>query len=110
DPASARSLYAESLVIRRELEDKRGIAECLEKIAGLAALQRQPKQAARLLGSAESLRATIDAPLPPMEQATYDSEVMALRTRLSEEEFTDAWQDGRTMTLEQAVEYALQEE
>jgi len=30
-----------------------------------------------------------------------------MRSRLGEEGFEEAWADGRTMTFEQAVEYAL---
>lgn len=109
DSVSARSLYLESLTIRWELEDKRGIAECLEKFAGLIAA-RQPQRAARFFGAAESLRETIDTPLPPTEQAAYDRDVMAVRAGLSEADFKEVWQEGRALPLEEALAYALEDE
>jgi predicted ATPase len=109
DNLTARALYNESLVILGDLADRRGTAVCLEEIAGLAAAQGEPMQAARLFGAAESLREAIDAPLPPIERAAHDGVVAALRSRLREEVFTAAWRDGRSMTLERAVEYALQD-
>ena len=100
-------IAAGKMAFRQELEDKRGIAESLEKLAGLAASQDHWQQATELFGAAERLREAIASPLPPMEQAGYDSAVTALRSQLSEEAFVTAWRDGRAMPLEQAIEAAL---
>ena len=41
--------------------------------------------------------------------ADYDRPVAAIRAGLKEEVFAAAWAEGRAMTLEQAIEYALAE-
>ncbi|HLY32201.1 MAG TPA: hypothetical protein VKQ36_14315, partial [Ktedonobacterales bacterium] len=56
-----------------------------------------------------ALRESIGAPLSPGERQTADSELALLRIALTEEGFAEAWAEGRAMTLEQAVEYAMQE-
>jgi predicted ATPase/class 3 adenylate cyclase/Tfp pilus assembly protein PilF len=110
DVAAARTLHVESLAIRRELWDRPGIAECLEGFADLAGVQGQPRRVARLFGAAEGLREAVGAPLPPSVRADYDGKVAAVRASLGEAELARAWAEGRAMTLEQAIEYALEEE
>ena len=65
DFASARALYEESLVIRRELGDRRGIAYSLEGLAAVVAALGSPLRAARIWGAAERLREEIGSPLSP---------------------------------------------
>ena len=106
DYASARSLYEESLSIRRELGDKWGIVYSLEAFARLNLQENRSEQAAALWGAAQRLRKEIGFPLPPDEQDEYDRAVAAAREALGEEAFAAAWEEGRAMTLEQAVAYA----
>jgi len=103
----ARKLFEESLAIRRELGDKRGIANSLDGFASLAASEGQPAQAARLWGATEALREAIGAPMPPGERGRYEVRVVTAREALGETVFTVAREEGRAMTLEQAVDYAL---
>ncbi len=110
DYAVARSCYEESLVIFQELENKQGMASCLEALARLASTQAQEEQAARLWGTAEALREAFGSPLPPNERAEYDREVAEARRALGEDAFTAAWTEGRAMTREQVIVYALAEE
>jgi tetratricopeptide (TPR) repeat protein len=106
---AARALLEESLAIYRELGIKQGIAPNLEGLAALAVAQGQSERAARLYGAAEGLREAIGAPLPPAKRAEHDRSVAAVRTALGEQEFAAAWAEGRTMSIEQAVTYALEE-
>ena len=62
--ARATALFQESLIVRREQGDRRGIAECFEGLAASADAGRKPTEAARLLGAADAQRAAIGAPLP----------------------------------------------
>jgi hypothetical protein len=48
---------------------------CLEGLAGLAGAQDRAVRSARLFGTAEAPRETIEAPLPPSERVIYDRNV-----------------------------------
>jgi hypothetical protein len=103
DHGTGRAFCAESLAIRRELGDRRGIAGCLEALAGVAGAQGQHERAARLFGAAAALRESIGAPLPPADSAEIEPRVAAVRAALGEEAFTAAWAAARAMSLEEAV-------
>ncbi len=107
--AMARSLLEEGLVVSQELGEKHGIAFCLE---GLAASvdPAMAELAARLWGAAEALRDTIGAPLPLAERTQFEPFVTATRAHLGEARFAAAWMEGRAMTPDQAIGYALNSE
>ena len=107
--AAARSLYEESLSIKRELGDKRDIAVCLAGLGGVAAGMGQALRGARLLGGVEALLEAVGAVLQPEDRIPYEQGVGSARAQLGEEEFERAWQEGRAMSMEEAVEYALGE-
>jgi predicted ATPase/class 3 adenylate cyclase len=109
DDAAARVLFTESLALHRELGHRLGIVKDLEGLAALAVAQAQPERAARLLGAAEALREVIGAPLPPADRAGHDRSVPAVRTALGEQAFATAWAEGRAMSLDEAVAFALEE-
>ncbi len=43
----------------------------------------------------------------PIERPEYDREVNDLRNNMDEAIFAKAWAQGRTLTMEQAIEYSL---
>jgi non-specific serine/threonine protein kinase len=106
DYAQATSLYQESLKLRRETGDRLSLAQSLEDFAGLAGRQGQPERALRLLGAAETLVATLGRTLPVGYALDYERTVADARARCGAEVFAAAWEEGRAMTLEQAVAYA----
>lgn len=109
----AAELFEKGSRVFRRLRDKQGIFYCLLGMAGVAALRQRPVRAARLWGAAEGLREAIGAPLSPFVRfCLYDYEgyQAAAHSLLDEAAFAAARAEGRTMTLEQAVEYALKTE
>ncbi len=106
DVASARALFEESLVLRRESGYTPAIPDCLEALAQNAG-GRQPERATRLFGAAEALREAVGVPLRPADRAGYERGLAAARGALDEAAFAVAWAQGRALSLEQAVEYAL---
>ena len=106
----AKEHYNVSLSLRQALGDKEGIASALEGLAGVAQGQGQPLSAARLYGAAEALRDAIGAPLPPTDDASYESTVADVRVQLDAATFEAAWTEGRAFTLEQAIAEAEQVE
>ena len=100
---AARALFEEILSHLGELDDKWFIAGCLDELARVIAAQGQPGWAARLWGAAETLRDTTGVFIPPVEQANYERAVTAARLQAGEETFAAAWEEGRSMTPEQAL-------
>lgn len=96
-----------SPAVFRETGYKWGIALCLKGLAGIAATQRQSVRAAWFFGASEALREVIGIPLRPVERAPYEREVSVARAQLAEQVFAAAWAEGRAMTMEQAIAYAL---
>jgi hypothetical protein len=105
----ALALCRESLVLGRKLENKSHIAICLTTLAGVIQATGDARRAVWLFGAAESLLQSLDAVLDPGGSLEYDSDLTAARTRLGESAFEEARAEGRAMTFEQAVAYALSE-
>jgi predicted ATPase/class 3 adenylate cyclase len=103
----AAALFREGLTLKWEVGDRDGVAGCLEGLMATSVAQRRAARAARLGGAAETLRAMINAPLPPAAHADYAQSITAARAQLGESVFVVAWAEGRRMPLEQAVAYAL---
>jgi len=111
DYPSSRALLTESLAMRRDLFDRSGMAESLEALASLAFTLGRTEQGARLCGHAARLRDEIGSADLPSERARYDRRIASARASLGNDAAFDvAWQEGHAMTLEQAIEYALQEQ
>ena len=109
DYPRAVELYQESMTLRKKIGDKKGIATDLEGLARTAGSQKQPKRASRLFGVAGALREVIGAPIAPVDRDEFDRSVAAVRAQLEEEAFTAAWAEGRKMSIEEAITYALEE-
>jgi non-specific serine/threonine protein kinase len=103
----AYALFAEALGIRWKLGFKLGIATNLTGLAAVAEARAQPARAARLLGAAEALLGTLGASLYRTDRVDYDRTVARVRAALGEEAFLAARTDGRVLTVEQAIAYAL---
>jgi len=53
------------------------------------------------------IRDIINIPMNGMEQAEYDREIANLRAGMDENSFKNAWAEGRALTMEEAIDYAL---
>jgi predicted ATPase/DNA-binding CsgD family transcriptional regulator len=94
----------------RELGDRPGASFALLVEAALAGVRNEPVRAARLWGAAEALREAIGLSMGHQDRVDYDYEgrVAAARAQLDDAAWKAAWNEGRTMSPEQAVDYALQ--
>jgi predicted ATPase/class 3 adenylate cyclase len=106
DYTMARPLLDESLSINREIGDQAAIAYLIEDYGCVAAAEGNPQRALQLAGFAAALRETIGAPLPPSEQARLDKLIAPARQNLQETDAAAAWESGRSLSLEQAIELA----
>ena len=99
--------FGESLNARKNLGQRGGVADCLEGLAGVAEARRRPGRAARLFGAAEAIREAISAPRHALDQAAFETHAARARAQLEDKAFTGAWAEGRSMNLDRAVAYAL---
>jgi non-specific serine/threonine protein kinase len=107
-PGRAMALYTESLAILQEWGDEKYITMLLAVMAGPAAAHGHPQAAARLLGASEALLETMGIVIHAGERPEVDRRVAAVRGQLDEATFEAAWTEGRAMSFEQAISYALE--
>lgn len=107
DDVQAETLYKESLVLCVEIQEPRAAAECLEGLAGIAAVQHCAERAARLFGAAESSKRYIGGFLGEAQRATFGNDLALARAQIDELRFNELWQEGRAWSLDEAIEYAL---
>jgi tetratricopeptide (TPR) repeat protein len=107
----AGNVFRESLSLWQEIGNTGHIVDCLVglgRVAGAAGSWESAIKAARLLGAASLLLDTIGSPMQPSDRAEYDHDVAAVRAQLDEAVFVVAWAEGRAMTREQAITFALE--
>ncbi len=102
--------FREALVLASEAADKTSSAYCMQGLAAVAGARGQPRRAARLLGAVEAL---VEAAGIPIYVATADHDLHqrvadAARELLDDRAWMAAWSEGREMSLERAVAYALE--
>ena len=112
DHERAKDLFEEGLKLSAELGNEADIAHCLEGLASTAGAEGRIERAARLWGAEEALLGNIEAAVYTYvpERSLHRLRVDAARTRLGEEAFEAAWSEGRAMSPEEAVGYALEQE
>jgi tetratricopeptide (TPR) repeat protein len=108
--AHARELFKESLILYRGIEERDGSALCLVGLACLLASNGKPRQAVSLISTAQAVFDELDTQLDRLDQAEYDHSLEIVRTQLDEVSFESAWADGRPIRLEDAIDYALEDE
>jgi hypothetical protein len=84
---------------------------CVAGFAAVFGMTDKPQQAARLFSAVEPLLEAIgmDRSMELVDQKEFDHYVALVRSQLDEAAFAKAWAEGRTMTLEQAIKYALED-
>jgi len=103
----ARLIYRETIKGWQDLGNRAAIAHQLECFGFLAVAEEEPQAAVKLFGAAEALRDKIQAPMTDYERVEYDQAGVHVRSLLPEPEFSSLWVEGQSMTMEQAIEFAL---
>jgi predicted ATPase len=98
---------AEATTILHGLGDRPGVIESLEGLAGVAAATAAPGRAARLWGAAHALQQEIGGARSAHQKLIYERQVQPVRAILTDKAFDQAWNEGRAMTLDDAVRCAL---
>ena len=112
DFEEAEKLFEEGLALERRLKYKTLIFFHLMGLAAVATHRDHLRRAAKLYGASEALREATGLSPKPFGRITYDYEgyLATVHAGLNEPDFDAAWSEGRDMTLDQAIEYALSSE
>ncbi|BCM93381.1 putative HTH-type transcriptional regulator [Abditibacteriota bacterium] len=101
----ARRYNEESLVLMLQIKNRVGMPYILESYAYLALEEGYPRRAALLLGAADSSREVV-SPRQELVKSEYESYLEILRLRLDASTFDAAWQKGREMSIDEALDEA----
>lgn len=109
DYERARGWYMECLLFDRQIGLQRQLAECLIGFAGIANAEKRLERGAQLLGAAETdMEARGPSPLEHYDQIEFERLTAVLRGELGNATFEALVSQGHAMTMEQAIDYALE--
>src|SRR6185436_924751 len=112
----ALEYYRETIVAFRDMGQTGAVAHQLECFGFIALAQNQNKRsspaderALQLFAAANALREKAGTPMRPDEQTYFDEQLKVLREKIDVLLFDSIWSTGYIMTIEQAIEFALED-
>jgi predicted ATPase len=101
----AAVLFRQSLTLYEQVSNanRNRILRCLERLPVALTMMGQTERGARLLGAATALRRSYDIPRSPIYEPFHSHTVEFIRVRCGEATFTQAFAQGETLTLDQAI-------
>lgn len=109
DITQARDILTESMREFSTEKIEQGVVFALEGMASLFVVVGKPENAARLIGWSDAMREKINDRRPLFEQADVDKIIAACLAKMGEVAFSDAYDEGQNMSLDEAVAYTLGE-
>jgi predicted ATPase/DNA-binding NarL/FixJ family response regulator len=109
DPDGAAALEYTALRAAQDIDDRIGVAQCLEALAWIAAARKQSARALTLFGAAEAARAAIPAVLPAALREHHEAALGAVRAALPGTAYAAAFASGGAMSPAAGVAFALGE-
>ena len=109
DWVGAEQVYRKTILAYQEQGHIPAVAHQLECMGFIALHQGQYSRAARILGAAQALRASIQVNRFPQEQIEFDEALARLETEMGKAERDWAVRAGGQMSLDEAVSLALQD-
>jgi len=104
----ALEYYRETIIAFRDIGQTGAVLHQLECFGFIALAQNQKERALQLFAAANRLREQGDRPMTPDEQIYFEGQLTILREKMDSIKFDSVWSMGHVMTLEQAIEFALE--
>jgi len=101
--------YRRTIRLWQDRGHRSAIAHQLECFGFIALAHEDPGRALKLFGAAEALRTATDSVRTPAEQKEFEAAKNQLKSGTDASEFEKAWREGQNLTLEEAVELAVEE-
>jgi hypothetical protein len=108
DLATAEASFLEALENDEEVGNRTGMGIVLDNLAARASAKGRHLRAVRLAGASEAIKEAAGGHAPPPFIDLPDPR-LAAGEALGDAAVKAAWEEGRAMTLEQALAYARQE-
>jgi tetratricopeptide (TPR) repeat protein len=106
DDEAAGASFRQALTIHLDVDDRAGLASCLDCLAALAVRREQFERGARLYAAATVLYEMVGTSPMHYVQPVRDETIDVIAGALDAEAFADAWSEGRSLTIDEAAEYA----
>jgi predicted ATPase/class 3 adenylate cyclase/DNA-binding CsgD family transcriptional regulator len=106
EPDQAERDAHDALACAADVQAYLGIPDLLECLAAVAGEAGSHREAGRLFGAAEAMRARIGAVRFKIYDAAYQTSVAALRNAMDQMDFEVAWTGGAALSTEEAIAYA----
>jgi predicted ATPase/class 3 adenylate cyclase len=103
----AKNTYQETIKVFQDAGNRPAVAHQLECFAMIAIVEEEPQRAAKLFGAADAIREVTGHKPTDEEEAEEAQFITRLHEMLSDTEFNALWAEGRSMTMEQAIQLAL---
>ena len=107
--AEALAYYRETIGAFRDIGQIGAVAHQLECFGFIALAQHQNERALQLFAAASGLREQRRTPMTPDEQDYFDEQLKILRAKMDSLRFDSIWSRGRTMSMQQTIELALED-
>ena len=106
----AGSMFEDAAHVLRELKDIVGSVYTVLGLAGVAGWRGDGVRSAKLWGAAEALREAEGFTMSPwtLSNLAYERHLAHARSLLDQAAWEAAWSEGRTMTAQEAMSYALE--
>jgi predicted ATPase/class 3 adenylate cyclase len=105
DLDTGRACFMESLAIDEAFGERTGVALSLDNLAALEITVGNVVRALRLAGASEAIKEGVGGQAPP-DLITLPDPRERARLLLSEGQVQAAWEEGRAMSMEEAIAYA----
>jgi len=108
DTGGAVTLWRRALGVVCELDDRRGIAGCLERLALVVASRGQLEQAAWLFGAADAQHTALGIGRRADDAVDHAHFVAANEPNDLRASFGDAWAEGQAASVEASIQRAFE--
>ena len=107
DIPQAKQIYQQTILRFQDAGNRAAIAHQLECFAFIALGDGEPLRSAKLLGAADALRERVESQMTGHERLEYDQQLTHLHSLLHDSTLNALWSEGRSITMESAIDLAL---
>ena len=109
DLDKATFYYRRTIRLWQDRGHRAAVAHQLECFGLIAMTRKRIARAVKLFSAADALRGISNSVRTPDEQKEFEEAKANLQSGMNEDEFSKVWDEGHSISMEQAIEFALEE-